>query len=153
MENWVERRANEDRLFFTQGPLLWDDLKDALSFSVKEYHKHYVAPGQAEIHIEPCAGGDTNCVRMRRVGPASQVRVLEIRFDIHKLIVAWKDPSGMPVPDKGKELRFGISESGQVRLFNDASPVDVAQASKIILEAFLFPALSENSTGLTRALA
>src|SRR5260370_260807 len=136
MENWIKQRYDEDRLYFSQGPILWNDLKEALRFSVTEYHKHYVQAGIEEINFEACAGGDPNCVRMRKT-PSPQPKALEVRFDIQKLAVTWADVAMMP--DKSKPtIKLSIND-GKVELLSDGKSVDVAEASKIILEGFLFP--------------
>jgi|CZKS01.1.fsa_nt_gi hypothetical protein len=133
MGNWLEQRADEDRVFFEQAPTLWNDLKEDLKFCVGEFHKLYVPAGQEEIIFEACAGNDQNCVRIRGKGSN---RRLEVRFDLQKLAVTWGDPT---VAARQSTFALGINDARSVELRTGDTTVDVAQASRIILEKFLFP--------------
>jgi|SRR5579863_2134990 len=138
-EHWITQRAAEDRLYFSQGPMLWNDLKEALKFSVAEYHKQYVATG-TQINFEACAGGDPNCVRIRRQPYNGPVDACEVKFEISKLSIGML--SVKPVVTIGLRIA-SEGEAGHrvqsVELFHNGKSIDVAEATQIILEPLLFP--------------
>jgi hypothetical protein len=131
MTHWITQRANEDRLYFSQGPTLWGDLKDALKYCVAEYHKQYV-PSGTQILFEACAGGNPNCVRLRRqYHQNGMADACEVQFDISKLSVIVTEPSitiTLGITSQGTDIDIG---SRAVELLHKGKAVDVAEASKI----------------------
>jgi hypothetical protein len=111
-DHWLNERASEDHLYFTHGPVLWNELKEALKFTIDEFHRHYVSAGTVEIAFEACAGGDPSCVRLRK----SPKEYIDIRFDLPNLRVVCSNNTGYSVT-----LNLGITDRRTVQFCAEGS--------------------------------
>ena len=133
--NWVEQRAFEDDEFRRNGGGVWRNLKLGLASAVESFNKIYTR--KAEFTISDCGHIDENCFRVRSIPPPGEKeKVIEFRIKPEKHSIELKHENWGKVPIRSLEIVLG---KAGLELHHEGKPISAEDASKAILENFLFP--------------
>src|ERR1700676_2394700 len=121
--NWVDKRAEEERILKTAAPRIWEYLCAALFDAIQSCNENYCKPDR-RMRFEK-SGSSANPAGWLFDGGGE--KILDVNLYGVRIIAK-----------PGVELAIGICEDGSVGLLSSRGPVDPDAASKLILEPILF---------------
>ena len=127
--DWVEQRAQREKWLSIRGPQLWSDLKSATERAIRSFRKYY-----ADFEITPGKPDYADSVRIHLRERRKDVsRSLEIHYEVEGgLHGIFLDKEMAPV------LTIDLDGDIEGHFLKGGEPITVDQASRALLEPFLF---------------